>query len=200
MDNTRFTAKNALLVLIDYQEGTISWVNSASPSELKRNVILLARAAEILGLPVILTTSMEHFTQGPLLAELQSLLPGAFEARIKRHGLVDAMEDESFAKAVHDFERSRVILAGVTNDICTVFPALSLAHQGFNVQVVADAGGSATQAADNIALRRMERAGITLTSSYQLIAELAGNWSSPEGGQLAEVLMDAMQAWNKTDP
>ncbi len=48
--------------------------------------------------------------------------------------------------------------------------------------------------ADDIALRRMERGGVTLTSTNQLIAELAGSWATPEGGQLVQVLMGALQA------
>jgi hypothetical protein len=48
--------------------------------------------------------------------------------------------------------------------------------------------------ADDIALRRMERGGVTLTSTNQFIAELAGSWTTPEGGQLVQVLMTALQA------
>ena len=77
----------------------------------------------------------------------------------------------------------------MTNDVCTVYPALSLVSQGYEVQVVADAGGSPTKMADEIALRRMEWAGVTLTTTNQLIAELAGSWSTPEGNQLVQVLM-----------
>ena len=43
--------------------------------------------------------------------------------------------------------------------------------------------------ADDIALRRVERTGVTLTTTNQLIAELAGSWSTPEGSQLVQVLM-----------
>lgn len=47
---------------------------------------------------------------------------------------------------------------------------------------------------DEMALRRMEKAGVTLTSTNQLIAELAGNWSTPEGDRIAqEVIMPALQ-------
>ena len=62
-------------------------------------------------------------------------------------------------------------------------------RDGFEVQVVADAGGSPSNMADDIALRRMERGGVTLTTTNQLIAELAGSWTTPEGGQLIQVLM-----------
>lgn len=185
----RFTADNAALLLIDHQVGTMGWVTSTSFEEMKRNALILAQAAKILKLPVVLTSSMEEHAQGPLLAELESILPAAFAARIKRFGIVNAMDDEQFAAAVNATGRKKLILAGVTNDVCTVYPALSLVSDGFEVQVVADAGGSPTKMADDIALRRMERAGVTLTSTNQLIAELAGSWATPEGGQLAQALM-----------
>ena len=44
-------------------------------------------------------------------------------------------------------------MAGVTNDVCTVYPAISAVQEGFNVQVVADAGGSPSQFADEISLQ-----------------------------------------------
>ena len=58
----------------------------------------------------------------------------------------------------------------------------------------ADAGGSPTKMADDIALRRMERGGVTLTSTNRLIAELAGSWATPEGGELVQLLIGALQS------
>ncbi|MBR1209936.1 isochorismatase family protein [Bradyrhizobium sp. JYMT SZCCT0180] len=194
MTYERFNADNAALLLIDHQVGTMSWVKSIPFEEVKRNALMLAQAARILKLPVVLTSSMEEHAQGPLLSELESILPAAFSARIKRVGIVNAMDDENFAAAVRATGRRKLIIAGVTNDVCTVYPALSLVRDGFEVQVVADAGGSPTMMGDDIALRRMERGGVTLTTTGQLIAELAGNWTTPEGGQLVQMVMSALQA------
>ncbi|WP_334041925.1 isochorismatase family protein [Burkholderia ambifaria] len=184
----RLTGASAALLLIDHQVGTMGWVTSTSFDEMKRNAIILAKAAKILNIPTVLTSSMEEAAQGPLLSELEAILPNEFAARIKRAGIVNAMDDEAFAAAVKATGRTKFILAGVTNDVCTVYPALTLVGQGHEVQVVADAGGSPSKIADDIALRRMERAGVTLTSTNQLIAELAGSWSTPEGGQLVQAL------------
>lgn len=107
-------------------------------------------------------------------SELQDILPKEFAARIKRVGIVNSMDDENFAAAVRASGRQNIIIAGVTNDVCTVYPALSLVLEGYSVQVVADAGASPTRFADDMALRRMEKNGVTLTSTNQLIAELAG--------------------------
>ncbi len=194
MKYERFSAENAAMLLIDHQVGTMSWVHSISFEEMKMNALMLAQTARILKLPTVLTSSMEEYAQGPLLSELESILPTEFAGRVKRFGIVNAMGDENFAAAVKATGRKKLIIAGVTNDVCTVYPALSLVRAGFEVQVVADAGGSPTQRADDIALRRMERGGVTLTSTNQLIAELAGSWASPEGGELIQVLMPSLHA------
>jgi len=190
----RFTADDAALLLIDHQVGTMGWVKSIPFDDMKRNALMLAKTAQILKVPVVMTSSMEEYAQGPLISELADILPAEFAARIKRVGVVNAMDDENFAAAVRATGRRKFIIAGVTNDVCTVYPALTLVSQGHDVQVVADAGGSPSRMADDMALRRMERNGVTLTSTNQLIAELAGSWSTPEGGRIVQdVLMDALQ-------
>ncbi|MCY1351304.1 putative hydrolase YcaC [compost metagenome] len=193
MTYEKFSADNAALLLIDHQVGTMGWVKSIPFDELKRNALMLAQAASILKLPVVLTSSMEEHAQGPLLSELEQILPAEFASRVKRLGIVNAMDDENFAAAVKATGRRKLIIAGVTNDVCTVYPALSLVRDGYEVQVVADGGGSPSVMADDIALRRMEKGGVTLTTTNQLIAELAGSWATPEGGQLVQVLMTALQ-------
>ncbi|NWA05913.1 isochorismatase family protein [Pseudomonas gingeri] len=191
MTYEKFGADNATLLLIDHQVGTMGWAKSMPFEELKRNALMLAKTARILQMPVVLTSSMEEHAQGPLLSELEEILPAAFAGRIKRLGVVNAMDDENFAAAAKATGRKNFIVAGVTNDVCTVYPVLTLLNQGYAVQVVADAGASPTAMADDIALRRMDKAGATLTSTNQVIAELAGSWATPQGGELVQVVMEA---------
>lgn len=192
MSFNRFNGGNAALVLIDHQEGTIGWVNSIDHAALRKNVTLLARVASILGMPVVMTSSMESFVQGPIINELAACAPEAHEARIQRMGIINAMEDEAFAAAVRGTGRSNIVLAGVTNDVCTIFPALSLIEEGFKVQVVADAGGSPSPIGEAMALRRMEQAGVMLTATNQIVAELTGSWSTEEGGRIVQLMMAAV--------
>ncbi|MCY1301819.1 hypothetical protein D9M68_559510 [compost metagenome] len=63
----RFNATNAALLLIDHQIGTMGWVKSIPFEEMKRNALMLANTARILKMPVVLTSSMEEYAQGPLL-------------------------------------------------------------------------------------------------------------------------------------
>jgi hypothetical protein len=87
----RFTGDSAALLLIDHQVGTMGWVHSIPFEEMKRNALMLATTASILKMPVVLTSSMEEYAQGPLLNELETILPAEFAARIKRVGIVNPM-------------------------------------------------------------------------------------------------------------
>ena len=190
MSKPTFSPQNATLLLIDHQVGTMGWVRSVPIETMKRHAIALARAAAVTGMPVVLTSSQEERAQGPLLPELEKILPKEFAARIKRAGIVNCWKDPAFAAAAKAPGRKNLIMAGVTNDVCTVYPAISAVQEGFNVQVVADAGGSPSQFADEIALQRMKDNGVVLTTTNQCIAELAQDWSSPDGSKLIQVLFE----------
>ncbi len=61
-------------------------------------------------------------------------------------------------------------------EVCGVAPALHAHRDGYQVVFVADACGSATAIGHDISLRRMEQAGITLTTTASVSAELAGDY------------------------
>lgn len=186
--------RNAAVLLIDHQVGTMSWVKSIPVEDMKRNAVMIAKTATIMKLPTVLTSSMEDHAQGPLMSELEEVLPEEYRARIQRAGIVNAMNDANFAAAVEKTGRKTLIVAGVTNDVCTVFPVLTLIEQGYEVIVAADAGGSPGKIADDLAVRRMEQAGATILGTNQLLAGLAGDWSTPEGTQIVTVLAAALQS------
>lgn len=186
----RFNAENAALLLIDHQVGTIEWMHSAPKGEVIRNTLALAKAAKAVGMPVLLTSSMEWEAQGSLFPELEAILPEEFEARIKRDGIVDAFDDANFAQAVQALDRRKLIMAGLLTEVCVVYPALNAADDGFEVQVVADASGSATRGADDIALDRIRQAGVAVTSTVQVMSEMVSNWSEGAGPEVMPVLVD----------
>jgi nicotinamidase-related amidase len=148
----------------------------------------LAKTAKILNIPVALTSSQEKNVQGTLLPELEEILPEAFTARIQRAGIVNAWNDPNFRKAVEATGRRNLIMAGVTTDVCLVYPAISARREGFQVQAVMDASGSPYELSEDLARRRMEHEGVVLTATNTLMAELAQDWSRPEGGQLLGIL------------
>jgi nicotinamidase-related amidase len=178
-----FSTEDTAVILIDHQVGTNTWASTTPLLLLQRNVIILAKFAKGTGMPVVLTSSQETnvSVQGPLMPELQEILPEAFAARIKRQGVVNAWDDPAFAEACRSTRRKNFVMAGVTTDVCMVAPAISAVEEGFVVKVVCDACGSTNQIAEEMSWRRMEQAGVYLTSTNAIVAELVKNWASPAG-------------------
>lgn len=184
----RFTAENSALLLIDHQVGTMKLIKNIDKDMAAKQSIALAKMAKILNLPVVITSSQEENAQGPILPEIAEILPEAFAARVKRPGVVNAWAYEDFHKAVLATGRKNLIMAGVTTDVCLIFPAIDAAVEGFNVQAVMDASGSPSDLSEEFARQRMHDAGVVLTATNTLMAEIAQDWSTSAGQQLITLL------------
>ena len=182
------TPQNATLLLIDHQVGKMQLVRNVEAELTKKMALVLARAARILDIPTIFTTNLENGAQGPLIDGLAEIFPDAYKSRIVRDGVVNAWSDPAFRAAVEASGRRHIIMAGVTTDTCLVFSAVAAAREGYKVQAVMDASGSPFALSEDLSRRRMQEAGVVLTATNTLIAELAENWSTPQGKQLNELL------------
>jgi nicotinamidase-related amidase len=185
---TRLTAENSALLLIDHQVGTMQLIKNIDRDLAARQSIALAKMAKILGMPVVITSSQEENAQGPILPEIAGILPEAYDARVKRPGVVNAWAYPDFRAAVLATGRKHLIMAGVTTDVCLIFPAIDAAVEGFAVQAVMDASGSPSDLSEEFARQRMHDAGVVLTATNTLIAEIAQDWSTPSGQQLIGLL------------
>lgn len=183
-----FTADKSALLLIDHQLGTMQLIKTLPLEEVRAKTIALAKAARILGLPVVMTSSQEDRLQGPLMPELAEILPEAFDRRVKRAGIVNAWNDPAFRSAVEATGRRQLIMGGVTTDVCLIYPAISAIEAGYEVQAVLDISGSPFELSEFAARKRMERAGVAFTAANTVIAELAQDWSSPAGSALIGLL------------
>lgn len=183
-----FDPAQTALLLIDHQIGTIKLVRNLPHERVRKNTLALAKAAKVLEMPVVLTSSQEDHAQGPLFPELKVLLPEAWDARIQRAGIVNAWNDPAFRGAVVATGRRNLVMCGLTTDVCLVFPAIDAVADGYNVQAVMDASGSPFDDSEQFARERMQAGGVVLTATNTMIAELAQDWSTPGGSQLIQLL------------
>jgi len=188
---TQFYPEKSALVLIDYQVGTMQLVKTMPADLALWNATHLAQAAKILGMPIVLTSSQEDHIQGPISTSLQHVAPEAYEARIKRQGVVNAWADPAFKAAVETTGRKQLIMGGVTTDICLVFPSISAVKDGFEVQAVIDAGGSPFEISEEMSRIRMREGGVVLTATNTILAELVQNWATPAGMRISKFLVEA---------
>jgi nicotinamidase-related amidase len=167
----------AVLLLVDHQTGVFDRVVKSPPREqVETNVVRLARAAALLDIPAILTTSEEEGDNGPLLPALETILPEAYAARIDRHGVIDSLSDPAVTDALNATHRRQLITAGIGTEVCGVAPALHARRDGYEVVFVADACGSATALGHEISLRRLEHADVEVTTTASVVSELAGTY------------------------
>src|SRR5262249_54545293 len=106
----RLTPESALLMLIDHQAGLVSGIRDLEPDEVRHNAVAFARAARVLRIPVVLT-STAPMMWGPTLPELTQALPGV--ENIER-SVVNAWDEPRVRDAVARTGRRKLMIAGGT--------------------------------------------------------------------------------------
>lgn len=192
--NTRLTPDNAALLLIDHQSGIMQLVHDYSPAEFRNNVLALAKLGRVYDLPVVLTTSYEDGPNGPLISDIARMYPEA--PLIKRPGEISAWDNADFVNAVKATGRTHLIMAGVTTDVCLAFPAMQAIEDGFTVHAVIDASGAYDANAQNLAVARMSRAGITCINWVAVAAELQRDWRLPTGEKMGRIFHEHYQNYS----
>jgi Isochorismatase family len=113
-----------------------------SPLVMKHNVLGLARSANLLDVPTILTTVGSEGMFGPLIHELVELFP---DQEVIDRSLMDAWEDERVREAVANTGRREVIIAGLAMGVCATLPAISAIRDGYAAYIVVDASATSTR-------------------------------------------------------
>lgn len=176
----RLDKDNAAVLLVDHQTGLLSLVRDIEPDQFRNNVLAMADIAKYFGLPTVLSTSFEDGPNGPLLPELQEILPDA--AFIPRPGQINAWDNDDFVKAVKATGKKQLIVAGVVTEVCVAFPVLSALAEDFDVFVVTDASGTFNEITRHAAWDRMTQAGAQLMSWFGIACELHRDWRNDVEG------------------
>jgi nicotinamidase-related amidase len=172
--DTLLKPEDCMLVLVDFQAGLGFGVESAGRQSLLANAVALAKTAVAFNVPVVASTSASKVYSGPMLPALQRAIPDVNP--IERRSM-NIWEDDVVRNAVLGTKRKRLIVAGFLTEACVCFPVLSALKEGFDVFVVGDTCGGLTQVGHELALRRMETAGATLTSWIQVLLEFQRDWT-----------------------
>ncbi len=173
----RLTADNAALLMIDHQTGTMLGVQDIKLSDFRSNVLALASAGKVHKLPTVLTASYAEGPNGPLMPELLEMFPEA--PVIYRPGPINSWDDPEFVKAVEATGRRKLVMAGVTTDVCLMFPAISALAAGYDVYAVYDASGCWDQMSEMCSIIRLTQAGAICCNWAVIAAELQSDWRRP---------------------
>ncbi|HEX9515649.1 MAG TPA: isochorismatase family protein [Streptosporangiaceae bacterium] len=180
------TAENAAVLLVDHQVGLYSGVRDIGLRDLKHNVVSLAKAAQALDLPTVVTTTMADGMWGPLIPELREALPSGQE--VIDRSTVNAWHDERIRDAVRATGRSKLIIAGVSLEVCAALPAIAATADGFDAYVAVDASGTFWETKRDAGLLRMQQAGVIPIDYATLMVEILADNAAARAGEVYAAL------------
>jgi nicotinamidase-related amidase len=138
------------------------------------NIRRLLDAANALGVPVAATEQYPD-KLSPTVPELQERI-GHAPSKLCFSACVCA---EIFERWRAD-GRYRVLLCGIESHVCVMQTALDLSAAGFEAYVAIDAMGARYELDHNVALRRMNSAGVVLTTTEMAMFEWCKTSERPE--------------------
>jgi nicotinamidase-related amidase len=186
MSYDRLTADNAALLLVDHQTGLSNGVQDQSLPEYITAITALVKLANTFKLPTVITTSAADGPNGPILPVITQTLPEA--PVIYRPGEINAWDNKDFVAAIKKTERKKLIVAGVSTEVCVAFVALSAIREGYDVYAVIDASGTWNKLVQEVAIARMAQAGVKPITWVAVGAELQADWRKPTGGALGQIM------------
>jgi nicotinamidase-related amidase len=180
----RFTRDNTAVLLIDHQVGLFTGVRDIDVNELKHNVVGLARAAQVLELPIVAVTTARDSMWGPTIPELAAVLG----TDILDRSTVNAWDDERFVAQVRATERDHLIIAGLSFEVCASLPAISARDNGFHPIIALDACGTFSHHKREAGLARLTALGIEVSDYGTVIVEIMGDNADPKADDIYAAL------------
>ncbi len=188
----RLTPDNAALIMIDFNVHLMNAVQTLDQQSLRNNALALAKIGRVFNLPMFFAgDEPEGAPFGPLLPEIRQLAPDATYVR-RTH--INFFDEPSNYEPVLKSGRTKLIMAGITTDLCLEQAALLAKRSGYDVYVVVDASGTWTKTLEQASLMRMAQAGVHLTNWQTTASELAFDWSSPTAPDVQAIYRDHLGA------
>ena len=172
----RLTRDNAVLLLVDHQVGLYTGIRDIDLLTLKHNVVALTRSMLALKVPVVVTTTSEKMW-GPLIPELADVLRGV---KTIERTTVNAWDERRVADAVKSTGRKKLIVTGISTDVCLAFPAIAALADGFESYAVIDASGGFTQTQVDMGILRMQQAGVVPVGYSNVAVEILADNAASE--------------------
>jgi len=170
------------LLIVDVQERLTPVMSD--PRRVLHNCVLLMRAAQRLGVPILVS---EQYPKGlgPTMVDLRPSLPEA-GALPKLH--FSAAADQAILAKLQGFGRGQVVIAGIETHVCVLQSAIDLKAKGFEVMVAADACASRRIESEQMGWSRMRQCGVELLSVEMVLFEWMHQAGTPEFKELSALI------------
>ena len=169
------TPQNSQLIIIDHQPQMAFGVQSIDRQALKNNVVALAKAAKVFGVPTTITTVETESFSGHTYPEILAVYP---DNKILERTSMNSLDDQNVRGALAATGRKKIVVAGLWTEVCNAMFALSAMKEGgYEIYMVADASGGTSKDAHDYAMQRMVQAGVVPMTWQQVLLEWQRDWA-----------------------
>lgn len=175
-------ANDCMLLLVDIQKVMLDACEDNV--RLVKNTAALLDVAKIFALPVLFSAQNSEKLGG----FLPDLLHKVDNPLVLDKVEFSCLENEAMMKAIMETGRKTLLVAGLETHVCIFHTCTQAARMGFRAHVAADGVASRSRLNWEIGLRRMERAGVVVSSTEMMIFELLNRAGTPEFRALLPLL------------
>ena len=172
------TPNNSQLIFIDQQPQMAFGVQSIDRQTLKNNVVGLAKAAKLFGVPTTITTVETDSFSGHTYPELLGVFP---DAPLLERSSMNSWDDQKVRDALAEHAakgRKKIVVSGLWTEVCNTTFALSCLHDtDYEIYMVADASGGTTLEAHEYAMQRLVQVGVVPMTWQQVLLEWQRDWA-----------------------
>ena len=180
------SADDTGLLVVDVQEKLIGLIDGHA--RIVWNIRRLIDGAKLLGLPILAT---EQYPKGlgSTTSELQRRLDRVFDKTAFSCGGCAPLCAE-----LQSLDRRKWLVCGIEAHVCVQQTVLDLMAEGLRIYAAADAIGSRTKFDYEIALRRLESSGATITTTEAALFEWCQDSKSPAFKQISQTIRESPPA------
>ncbi len=169
------TPRNSQLLFIDQQPQMAFGVQSIDRQALKNNVVALAKAGKVFGVPTTVTTVETEGFSGNTYPELLAVIP---DNKIIERTSMNSWDDQNVRDALAATGRKKIVVSGLWTEVCNAMFALDAMREGgYEIYMVADASGGTSVDAHKYAMDRMVQAGVVPMTWQQVLLEWQRDWA-----------------------
>ncbi|MHC4397386.1 MAG: hydrolase [Planctomycetota bacterium] len=177
-----FDIQKCCLVVVDVQ-GKLAHLMHGRTG-LFKNIQILIKAAKILKIPILWCQQCPE-ALGATVGEIAELLVDGEPINKASFSCCGA---EQFNSELKKLGRRQVLLCGIETHVCIYQTASDLLEKSYEVSVIADAVSSRTLENKQIALEKMKKAGVDVSSTEMGLFELMRTAEHPQFRQVAKLI------------
>ena len=162
----RIFSNNTVALVIDIQEKLFPHIDNHD--RMLRNSEILLAGLQVLGIPVIVT---EQYPKGlgSTINEIRNLITDFHP--IEKLSF-SCCGEENFLKTVQGYGKRNIVILGIETHVCVLQTVMDLIERGYQPVIIEDCVSSRKPSDREIALKRMAREGVIITTYESILFEL----------------------------